>query len=88
MPSADSQDYLWIAVGDIHDEPERFRITSMSPFGFETDLSLYDDFRCGDSHPRLEARRWLGQAFFKDPAIKTLLGDLNNPFKANHGCFL
>ena len=24
MPSADSQDYLWIAVGDIHDEPERF----------------------------------------------------------------
>ena len=24
MPSADSQDFLWIAVGDIHDEPERF----------------------------------------------------------------
>ncbi len=24
MPSADKQDYLWVAVGDIHDEPERF----------------------------------------------------------------
>ena len=24
MPSSDAQDYLWIAVGDIHDETERF----------------------------------------------------------------
>lgn len=24
MPSSDTQDYLWIAVGDIHDETERF----------------------------------------------------------------
>ena len=24
MPSADAQDYLWIAVGDIHDEPACF----------------------------------------------------------------
>ena len=23
MPSADFQDYLWVAVGDIHDEPAR-----------------------------------------------------------------
>jgi len=72
----------------MHDEPGRFHITSMSPFGFETDLSLYDDFRCEDIHPRLEARHWIAGRFAKDPAVKRILGDLNAPFKANHGCFL
>jgi len=72
----------------MHDEPERFHITSMSPFGFETDLSLYDDFRCEGIHPRLEARHWIAGRFAKDAAVKRILGDLNAPFKANHGCFL
>lgn len=30
MPSADSQDYLWIAVGDIHDEPRFAKIPELS----------------------------------------------------------
>jgi len=72
----------------MHDDAARYGITSMSPFGQETDLSLYDDFRCGDGHPRLEARHWIAGRFAKDPAVKRILGDLNAPFKANHGCFL
>jgi len=72
----------------MHEAPERYGITALSPFGHETDLSLYDDFRCGNVHPRLEARQWLGRRFLKDPAVKAILGDLNAPFKANHGCFL
>jgi hypothetical protein len=72
----------------MHAHPERYGITALSPFGSETDLSLYDDFRCGSSHPRLEARRWLGGRFLKDPLVKRILGDLNGPFKENHACFL
>lgn len=72
----------------MHESPERYGITSLSPFGPETDLSLYSDFRCGDSHPRLEARQWLSARFFKDPVVKGILGDLNAPFKENHSCFL
>lgn len=72
----------------MHRDAARYGITELRPFGQEADLSLYDDFRCGTSHPRLEARRWIGQVFSKDPAVKALLGDLNNPFKSNHGCFL
>ena len=72
----------------MHASPQRYGITSLTPFGADTDLSLYCDFRCGDSHPRLEARRWLGARFFKDPVVKGVLGDLNAPFKENHSCFL
>jgi len=72
----------------MHEQPGRYGITSMSPFGTETDLSLYADFHCGDVHPRLEARRWLAGRFLKQPGVKRILGDLNAPFKANHGCFL
>jgi hypothetical protein len=72
----------------MHDEPQRYGITHLSAFGSDTDLSLYADFRCGDSHPRVEARRWLGARFLKDPTVKELLGDLNAPFKENHSCFL
>jgi radical SAM superfamily enzyme YgiQ (UPF0313 family) len=72
----------------MHDDAKRYGITALSAFGKETDLSLYDDFRCGDSHPRLEARHWLAARFAKDPVVKRILGDLNAPFKANHGCFL
>lgn len=72
----------------MHEAPERFGITELSPFGHGTDLSLYDDFRCAGSHPRLEARHWLAARFFKDPAVKGILGDLHGPFKANHACFL
>jgi hypothetical protein len=72
----------------MHANPERYGITALSPFGNETDLSLYDDFRCGHSHPRLEARHWLGGRFFKDSLVKGILGNLNDPFKENHSCFL
>ena len=72
----------------MHDEPERYGITALSSFGHDTDLSLYADFRCGDSHPRVEARRWLSARFLKDPTVKGILGDLNGPFKENHACFL
>ncbi len=72
----------------MHDEPERYGITSLSSFGHHTDLSLYADFRCGDSHPRVEARRWLSARFLKDATVKKILGDLNGPFKENHSCFL
>ena len=72
----------------MHEAPERYGITRLSPFGADTDLSLYSDFRCGTSHPRLEARHWLAARFFKDPVVKGILGDLNAPFKENHACFL
>lgn len=72
----------------MHEHPERYGITTLSPFGAETDLSLYSDFRCGDSHPRLEARHWIAGRLLKDARVKVILGDLNAPFKANHSCFL
>jgi hypothetical protein len=72
----------------MHDLPARYGVTALRPFGHETDLSLYDDFLCGPSHPRLEARRWLDHRFYKSPAVKGVIGDLNDPFKANHSCFL
>jgi hypothetical protein len=72
----------------MHDAPERYGITALSPFGRDSDLALYADFRCGQSHPRVEARRWLGSRFLKDPTVKVMVGDLNAPFKENHSCFL
>jgi hypothetical protein len=72
----------------MHDEPQRYGITGLSSFGQDTDLSLYADFRCGESHPRVEARRWLAARFLKDPTVKRMLRDLNGPFKENHSCFL
>jgi anaerobic magnesium-protoporphyrin IX monomethyl ester cyclase len=72
----------------MHDRPSAFGITEILAFHGDADLALYDDFRCGASHPRLEARRWLGRRFFRDPAVKGILGGLNAPFKANHSCFL
>jgi hypothetical protein len=72
----------------MHRHPERFGISELSPFGEKTDLSLYDDFRCGSSHPRSEARRWLARRFFKSPAVRAIGGALHVPFKANHLCFL
>jgi len=72
----------------MHEHPERFGITELHSFGDEADHSLYLDFRCGEGHPRLEARRWIGSRFSRDPIVKRILGDLNAPFKANHACFL
>ena len=72
----------------MHRRPERFGITEVAPFGRETDLSLYDDFRCGASHPRTEARRWLARRFFKSAAVRGIAGRLRASFKANHLCFL
>lgn len=72
----------------MHDTPERYGITTLSSFGHHTDLSLYADFHCGSSHPRVEARRWLAGRFMKDGTVKRILGDLNGPFKENHACFL
>jgi hypothetical protein len=72
----------------MHRRPERYGITAVVPFHATTDLSLYDDFRCGASHPRVEARRWLDRRFLKSAAVKRILGGLRAPFKANHACFL
>ncbi|MBI5502526.1 MAG: radical SAM protein [Deltaproteobacteria bacterium] len=72
----------------MHRRPERFGITELLPFGAGTDLSLYDDFRCGASLPRREARRWLARRFFKSPAVRAIGGRLRASFKANHLCFL
>ncbi len=72
----------------MHRRPDRFGITELRPFHESTDLSLSIDFRCGDSHPRLEARRWLEKRFFKHPATRRISGHLRTPFKANHLCFL
>lgn len=68
--------------------PADFGITRIMPFGGVTDLSLYDDFRCGDGHPRMEARRWIASTLDKSPAVKAITGGLRAPFKANHACFL
>ncbi len=72
----------------MHRDAERYGITRIEPFADDTDLSLYDDFHCGDSHPRLEARRWLGQRFMRHPAVRAIQGDIKGPFGANHSCFL
>ena len=72
----------------MHFHPERFGISAILPFHADSDLSLYDDFRCGDSHPRIEARRWLHSRFLKHPAVRRVVGRLRAPFKANHLCFL
>ncbi len=72
----------------MHQRAASFGITDLVPFGQDTDLSLYDDFRCGASHPRREARRWLAHVFFKDPAVRGIQGRLRAPFQANHLCFL
>ncbi len=64
--------------------PEEYGITQIVPFHVDTDLSLYDDFRCGDIHPRVEARRWLDHRFSKDPAVRQIGADLRSPFKENH----
>lgn len=72
----------------MHREPERHGITSIEAFHGDTDLSLYDDFRCGDSHPRTEARRWLEKRFLRSERVKGIVGKLRSPFKANHLCFL
>jgi hypothetical protein len=72
----------------MHSDPERFGITDIRPFSDDTDLSLYDDFRCGSHHPRLEARRWLGGRFFKSPTVRAIQGGSRGTFGANHSCFL
>jgi hypothetical protein len=72
----------------MHRRPERYGITAIVPFHQTTDLSLYDDFRCGAAHPRVEARHWLDRRFLKSAAVKRILGGLRAPFKANHACFL
>lgn len=72
----------------MHRQAERFGITEIRPFHQDTDLSLYDDFRCGDSHPRVEARRWLHGRFLKSSSVRAILGRLRSPFKASHQCFL
>lgn len=72
----------------MHQRPADFGITRIVPFHADTDLSLYDDFHCGASHPRTEARRWLDHRFLKSEAVRQVLGDLRAPFKANHACFL
>jgi hypothetical protein len=68
--------------------PSEFGITDIRPFHRDTDLSLYDDFSCGSSHPRSEARRWLAHRFLRSPAMKAIHSKLRTPFKANHLCFL
>jgi hypothetical protein len=64
--------------------PEEYGITQIVPFHVDTDLSLYDDFRCGEVHPRTEARRWLDHRFAKSPAVRRIGADLRSPFKENH----
>lgn len=68
--------------------PDRHGITEMFPFGDGADLSLYVDFRCGESHPRSEARRWLARRFFKHASVRSVQRHLRTPFKANHLCFI
>ena len=75
-------------LSPMHRHAERFGITDIVPFGPDTDLSLYDDFRCGSSHPRREARQWLAHRFFKSGPVKAIRGRLRAAFKANHLCFL
>ncbi len=68
--------------------PAEFGITEITPFPGDADLSLYDDFRCGERHPRVEARRWLSRRFMESEAVKAVYSGLRAPFKANHACFL
>ena len=72
----------------MHRMAARHGITEVFPFGEDADLSLYVDFRCGSSHPRSEARRWLSRRFFKHPAVRAVQRHLRTPFKANHLCFI
>lgn len=72
----------------MQERPADFGITEILPFGGLTDLSLYDDFRCAERHPRMEARRWIAANFDKSAAVKSITGGLRAPFKANHACFL
>jgi hypothetical protein len=72
----------------MHRAPEQYGITRLVPFHPDTDLSLYDDFRCGQEHPRLQARRWLEKRFLRDAAVRAIQGRLRTSFKANHLCFL
>jgi radical SAM superfamily enzyme YgiQ (UPF0313 family) len=64
--------------------PQQFGITRIQPFHVETDLSLYDDFYCGDEHPRTQARRWLDRRFGKSAAVRQIGADFRSPFKENH----
>jgi hypothetical protein len=68
----------------MHRAPEQFGITEVLPFHDDTDLSLYDDFRCDGGHPRTEARRWLDHRFAKSAAVRRIGADLKSPFKENH----
>jgi hypothetical protein len=72
----------------MHRHPERFGITELVAFNDATDLSLYDDFRCGRVHPRLEARRWLSRRFLRSAPVRGIGRELRSPLKANHLCFL
>lgn len=72
----------------MHRHPHRFGITELLPFSDATDLSLYEDFRCGNSHPRPEARRWLAERFERFPAVRGITAGLRVPMKAHHLCFL
>ena len=72
----------------MHRMPGRYGITDLFPFGSDADLSLYEDFRCGLSHPRSEARRWMDRRFFKHEAVRSVQNHLRTPFKANHLCFI
>ena len=72
----------------MHERPGDFGITEIRAFHAQTDLSLYDDFTCGRTHPRTEARRWLDHRFLKSPAVRAIFKDLRAPFKANHACSL
>jgi hypothetical protein len=72
----------------MHAHPARFGISELVAFAPDTDLSLADDFRSGASHPRLEARRWLGRRMRKSPAVRAILGEVRDPFQGSHGCFL
>ncbi|OGQ77465.1 MAG: hypothetical protein A2289_25155 [Deltaproteobacteria bacterium RIFOXYA12_FULL_58_15] len=72
----------------MHRKPSRFGITRVEPFHADTELSLYVDFYCGEGHPRTEARRWLDHHFFKSAAVRSIIGGLRSPMKANHLCFL
>jgi hypothetical protein len=50
----------------------------------DTDLSLYDDFRCDGRHPRTEARRWLDHRFAKSAAVRRIGADFKSAFKEDH----
>lgn len=68
----------------MHRAPEQFGITEVLPFHDDTDLSLYDDFRCDGRHPRTEARRWLDHRFAKSAAVRRIGADFKSAFKENH----